>query len=148
MEADMWLAFVPVPQRVTPELLEELRQACYHLSPETEEELYYDYVLGEEPYDGRKSQHEAIACRLWEVIEALLTDPGREGYHILLHGVRYLCSGGLSWGDEPTELFSPICMANASGVLERFDDPVEVIRSVSKVLGANLSYSFPEGKCT
>lgn len=106
MGADMLLSVVPCPAEITDEHLESLRNVLKGLGADDLEPCLTDYIdsTGDDEIDIR-----GYVLVLHECIDGLrdLND-SRETCGLYVKGVRYLVSGGLSWGDLPTEACSEI----------------------------------------
>jgi len=84
------------------------------------EELYHEgehYFLGYADIVGDEEQAEfrqGVIDRLVEAIEVCYRT-SRELDHLTLKGNRYVLTGGMSWGDVPTDVFDDV------GLLANFD---------------------------
>ena len=61
-----------------------------------------------------------VRAKITEAVDDILDLDGyrRDLAYITLNGVSYIFTGGMSWGDEPTESCSSISLLEASGVTE------------------------------
>lgn len=64
-------------------------------------------------------KREIVARRITEAADDLFGPScGRDVVEMRLGGVSYIFSGGMSWGDCPTESYNSVCILSESGVTE------------------------------
>ena len=91
------------------------------LTYEEAEEIYNE---GEYFFPGAETEEDAeflqgIIDRIVEAIEICYTT-SRYLDHLTLKGTRYVLTGGMSWGDTPTDVYDDVCiLANFDYWLER-----------------------------
>ena len=99
MGADMVVTFARVPEVVDVDLLKE-RAGSISESDRAWILESFGFDQGEEdPVDLLKS-----------AIDEVFVSPSRELADIYLDGKRYLFTGGLSWGDYPTDIFRSLSL--------------------------------------
>ena len=74
---------------------------------------------------GEESQNPADECRqrIEYAIDAILVgyEP-RDTGTLVIHRQEYIVTGGLSWGDSPTDSFEDVMLLDYSGVCEPMED--------------------------
>lgn len=122
MGADFLLAYVPIPDDFN-----EVRQRINELSDDKCLALQMSAMYGYErdgAYVASDVVAEDIRDYLREAVD-ILEDLSNEGIYrscvvLNIGGHLYAFTGGMSWGDDPTNMFTPFTALDESGVI---DDP-------------------------
>ena len=101
MGADMILTFARVPDVVDVDLLKGRAESISE-----NDRLYVLETLG---FYGDDEDQDPVSL-LQDAIAEVFVSPSRELADIFLDGKRYLFTGGLSWGDYPTEIFRSLSL--------------------------------------
>jgi len=97
MGADMVITFARVPDVVDVDLLKGRAESISE-----NDRLYVLETF--DLYGDEQSDQDPVGL-LKDAIDEVFVSPSRELADIRLDGKRYLVTGGLSWGDYPTDIF-------------------------------------------
>lgn len=124
MGADMLLAIAASPQTISGSSEVSVAAMCGR-ARERFEATFSEGDLEPEFYpelleDGSGEAAERVAAALASWIEGGGLD-SREVAHVRIGGRAYIATGGLSWGDPPTDAFSYVSLL---GDIRAFDEPL------------------------
>jgi hypothetical protein len=103
MGADMLITFARVPENVDIDLLKGRAESISE-----DERLYVLETLDFYSDDERSGQDPVELLK--DAIDEVFCSPSRELADVHIDGKRYLFTGGLSWGDLPTEIFQSLSL--------------------------------------
>jgi hypothetical protein len=128
-----------IPEKDSFHLGEVTNQRIQALDDSVLDELIGSYLLDEEYYDSladdpdggamqkfddlpeeeqRRRVHEYARKRLLDAVEDYVVGYRRDVAAIWVDGRHYLFTGGMSWGDQPTDAFDYIGMVGISGIFD------------------------------
>lgn len=150
MGADMLIAICRAPHSVkdkrltgSNEILQEIKRRVDKIVPDDDNlERWADpdsfddwdwdnYHDSDDDDERRDEQVAAYHYRLHMAARALLAH-SREVTTIEIDRKYYLASGGMSWGDPPTDAYDSIALVDEAGI---FDDPFPVVLTAPDVVG-------------
>ena len=138
MGAEFFVILVPWPQQITPEVIQRLHEKVdmigddivnyisewiYPLDQATEfQDL--EEQLGDDGLTDAYLEREAAKLILHKVVDRFVPKAHtfRDTHLYQLNGVSYMISGGMSYGDAPTESYRELEWLNASGIMDEFED--------------------------
>ena len=141
MGADFYCSVCPAPPDITPEVKVEIERRVLALEKpiidRVAEDYHYDWESEiDERIEGLSEEHlfrlndirsvlkkELVQEMIMEALEEVIFDKNRRDLaEIILDHKIWLISGGMSWGDSPTEAMNYIDIINTSSILEGLND--------------------------
>ncbi len=112
MGADLILAYAEVPEPFTDDTVGKLRALA--ANPPN---LLFDMVVDRLEYDDEADSRADVTDRLRTAVDVVFVEYyHRGGMHrelvtIAIRDREYIFTGGMSWGDLPSDVYEDVCMA-------------------------------------